>query len=125
MILNQPFWAMIDPTGKEIVWDWEAPLTSELKSVLVGDLKRISDRAKRAATAKELPPIDRDLAYWKAVTIQKVTIQKVTILPCDCKQPPSLHPIRCARGLCEKCNTLTNWTVEIGGRRAYWCGCGN
>jgi len=26
---------------------------------------------------------------------------------------------------CEKCNNKTNWTVNVGGRKAYWCGCGN
>jgi len=26
---------------------------------------------------------------------------------------------------CEKCNTPTIYTVDVGGRRARWCGCGN
>ena len=29
------------------------------------------------------------------------------------------------RGACEKCNTPTNWVVDVSGRSAYWCGCGN
>lgn len=29
------------------------------------------------------------------------------------------------RGACEKCNTPTNWVVDVSGRLAYWCGCGN
>jgi hypothetical protein len=30
------------------------------------------------------------------------------------------------RGICEVCNTPTNWVVNIQGRTgAYWCGCGN
>lgn len=29
------------------------------------------------------------------------------------------------RANCEKCSTRTNWCVEVGGRSAYWCGCGN
>ncbi len=27
------------------------------------------------------------------------------------------------RGQCEKCKTATNWTVNVSGRSAYWCGC--
>jgi hypothetical protein len=28
------------------------------------------------------------------------------------------------RGKCEKCNTPTNWVVDVSGRvGAYWCGC--
>lgn len=27
------------------------------------------------------------------------------------------------RGQCEKCNTPTNWIVNVMGRAAYWCGC--
>lgn len=29
------------------------------------------------------------------------------------------------RSKCEKCNTPTNWVVDVSGRLAYWCGCGN
>jgi hypothetical protein len=30
------------------------------------------------------------------------------------------------RGLCEKCDTPTNWVVDTVGRVAvFWCGCGN
>lgn len=29
------------------------------------------------------------------------------------------------RGTCEKCATPTNWVVDVSGRLAYWCGCGN
>lgn len=28
-------------------------------------------------------------------------------------------------GTCEKCNATTNWIVDVSGRLAYWCGCGN
>lgn len=28
-------------------------------------------------------------------------------------------------GRCEKCDTKTNWVVDVMGRSAYWCGCGN
>jgi len=28
-------------------------------------------------------------------------------------------------GRCEKCNAKTNWLVDVGGRNAHWCGCGN
>jgi hypothetical protein len=30
-----------------------------------------------------------------------------------------------ARGKCEKCGMKTNWVVDVNGRTAYWCGCGD
>jgi hypothetical protein len=27
------------------------------------------------------------------------------------------------RGKCEKCNTPTNWRIQVVDRHAYWCGC--
>lgn len=69
MILNQPFWAMIDPAGKEIVWDWESPLTSARKNDLNGQLKHILNRAKEHGSWQERP-----LAWWQGVTIKKVTL---------------------------------------------------
>jgi hypothetical protein len=69
MILNKPFWSIIDPAGKEVVWDYESPEISTSRSALQETLKGRLLHAKRYGST-----CGHDLAWWQNVTIKKVTV---------------------------------------------------
>lgn len=72
----------------------------------------------------------------------KQVIDFIRSLTCDHKFVDSTRCLKCGweapkvvgthtghrvpnSGTCEKCNATTNWVVDVSGRLAYWCGCGN
>lgn len=63
---------------------------------------------------------DKDIRLFKSILKEFLTIQKNKT-----KGLPFTHKgFRLeVRGVCEKCETKTNWVINVGGRKAYWCGC--
>jgi hypothetical protein len=73
MKLDHPFWVLVDPAGKEIVWDYEGPLTSDQEDDLADVLEHRIQHAEKHGAAQ-----NHDSAWWKAVTIQKVTLNRIS-----------------------------------------------
>ncbi len=73
MKLNTPFWALIDPSGTEIVWDWEAPYQGKRQEIVTARQRAI-EHAERTDRREYQ---ERPLVFWKACTVQKIVVQIV------------------------------------------------
>jgi hypothetical protein len=69
MKLNQPFWALIDPTGRNVVWGHEDPIIGQSKA----DVKWRLEFYKRLAI-KHGNICNQDASFWRGCQIKRVIV---------------------------------------------------
>ena len=74
MILNKPFYALIDQKGEHIMWDYESPLLGDTRSDVLATLRRCTRMAKESTTGTWM---GHDVSWWKACTVRKVVVTQV------------------------------------------------
>ena len=71
MILNKPFWAIIDPDGKGVVWGHESPYLNDTKRQTQKDLRRCVELAKLGHNGGWC---SHSPEWWAACCVRKVMV---------------------------------------------------
>jgi hypothetical protein len=70
MILNSPCWAILDPTGKQVVWGHAAPYLEKSPKAA----RKTLNECRKLAQENDGGWCRHDAAWWKACTVQKIVV---------------------------------------------------